>query len=110
MIPFLMIARLISRSGRTLSDLVSEMMQKFPVSGEINSVVNDAPVAIERVRNAYPGGVEDHTDGLSIAFDDWRFNLRCSNTEPIVRLNVESRGDKNLVAQKSQEIVEILRA
>lgn len=110
MIPFLMVARLIGRSGRTLSDLVSEMMLKFPVSGEINSVVDDAPAAIERVRAAFPGGVEDHTDGLSKAFENWRFNVRSSNTEPIVRLNVESRGDQALVDQMSGEIVSILRA
>jgi phosphomannomutase len=110
MIPFLMIARLINRSGRTLSDLVSEMMRKFPVSGEINSIVDDAPAAIARVRAAFPGGIEDNTDGVSIAFDKWRFNLRSSNTEPIVRLNVESRGDRQLVDQKAKEILAILRA
>lgn len=110
MLPFLMIARLISRSGRTLSDLVSEMMRNFPVSGEINSIVDDAPTAIARVRAAFPGGVEDNTDGVSIAFENWRFNLRSSNTEPIVRLNVESRGDKELVDQKAKEILAILRA
>ncbi len=109
MIPFLMVARLIGRSGRTLSDHVGEMMERFPVSGEINSVVDDAPSAIARVRAAYPGGVEDQTDGLSLAFDTWRFNVRSSNTEPIVRLNVESRGDKTLVEEKSAEILRVLR-
>ncbi|MEO7453578.1 MAG: phosphomannomutase [Fimbriimonadales bacterium] len=110
MLPFLMIARLISRTGQPLSELIGEMMEKFPVSGEINSVVADAPAAIERVRNAFPNGFEDHTDGLSMNFDNWRFNLRSSNTEPIVRLNIESRGDKALVDQKAQEIISILRA
>jgi phosphomannomutase len=110
MIPFLMVARLMSRSGRKLSDLVSEMMQRFPVSGEINSVVDDAPAAIERIRASFAGGVEDHTDGLSMAFENWRFNVRSSNTEPIVRLNVESRGDRALVEEKARDIVRILRA
>jgi phosphomannomutase len=109
MIPFLMVARLISRTESTLSELVGEMMQRFPVSGEINSVVEDAPAAIERVHQAFPNGVEDRTDGLSIAFDNWRFNLRSSNTEPIVRLNVESRGDKALVDQRAAEILAVLR-
>jgi phosphomannomutase len=110
MIPFLMVARLISRSGRKLSDLVGEMMERFPVSGEINSVVKDAAAAIARVRAAFPGGVEDHTDGLSLDFGSWRFNLRSSNTEPIVRLNVESRGDKALVETKTDEILKVLRS
>jgi phosphomannomutase len=110
MLPFLMVARLISASGKPLSELIGEMMAKFPVSGEINSRVADAPAAIQRVREAFAGGVEDHTDGLSMNFENWRFNLRSSNTEPIVRLNIESRGDKKLVDQKAQEILAILRA
>ena len=110
MIPFLMVARLVSRSGRTLSGLVGEMMEKFPVSGEINSIVQDAPAAIARVRSHFQNGVEDDTDGLSMEFDNWRFNLRSSNTEPIVRLNVESRGDRALVDQKAEEILAVLRA
>jgi phosphomannomutase len=110
MIPFLMVARLISRSGRNLSDLVGEMMERFPVSGEINSIVQDAPAAIARVRSHFRKGIEDDTDGLSMEFENWRFNLRSSNTEPIVRLNVESRGDRALVDQKIEEILAVLRA
>jgi phosphomannomutase len=86
------------------------MVAKFPVSGEINSVVDNAADAIARVRKAFPGGEEDHTDGLSLDFKTWRFNLRSSNTEPIVRLNVESRGDKSLVEAKAAEILEVLRS
>lgn len=110
MIPFLQVARLVSESGRSLGDLVSEMMRKYPCSGEINSQVDDPEAAIRRVREHFAGGEEDRTDGLSLAFDTWRFNLRPSNTEPVVRLNVESRGDPDLVREKVQEILAVLRA
>ncbi|MBA3724994.1 MAG: phosphomannomutase, partial [Armatimonadetes bacterium] len=107
-LPFLMVARLISRTGGPLSELVDEMMAKYPCSGEINSVVSDPAAALQRIREAFPSGIEDWTDGLSLEFEQWRFNVRSSNTEPIMRLNVESRGDAELVRQKADEIVEIL--
>ncbi|MGI8922835.1 MAG: phosphomannomutase [Fimbriimonadales bacterium] len=108
-LPFLMVARLISRTGRSLSELVGEMMERYPCSGEINSVVSDPESGLLRIREALPGGLEDRTDGLSLEFEQWRFNVRSSNTEPIVRLNVESRGDTELVREKAAEIVELLR-
>lgn len=96
MIPWLLTAELISRSGRSLTDLVGERMRLFPCSGEINRRVADAGRILDRVRAAWAGTAlrEDHTDGLSLEFSDWRFNLRSSNTEPLLRLNVESRGDR----------------
>ncbi|EPU4535017.1 phosphomannomutase CpsG, partial [Escherichia coli] len=82
-----------------------------PASGEINSVLSDAKSAIERVRLNYQSdaNIIDNTDGVSIEYDDWRFNLRSSNTEPVVRLNVESRNDIDLMLNKKEEILRLLR-
>lgn len=110
MIPLLYIAELVSTSGRSLGDLVGEMIRKFPCSGEINSKVEDPPAVFERVEKAYPGGEVDRIDGLSIAFPEWRFNLRASNTEPVIRLNVETRGDEALLREKTQELLALIRA
>lgn len=110
MIPFLMIARLVSQSGHSLKEMVSEMMKKYPVSGEINRKITNPQAALDKVLKAFPGGRVDRTDGLSIEFETWRFNLRASNTEPVVRLNIESRGDPALVKQKVEEILKILES
>jgi phosphomannomutase len=109
MLPFLMIARLVSQSGEPLSALVGEMQRRYPCSGEINSTVADPAAAIARVLEAFPGGIEDRTDGISIEFPEWRFNLRSSNTEPVVRLNVESRGNPDLVVDKTNAILNLVR-
>ena len=95
MIPWLLVAELMGRTGRSLSDLVSARMAAFPSSGEINLRLDDPGAAIARVEAALaPLGPErDEMDGLSLAFADWRLNLRRSNTEPLLRLNVEGRGD-----------------
>ncbi|MFO1208680.1 MAG: phosphomannomutase [Amaricoccus sp.] len=99
MIPLLLIAELVSRRGRTLGELMATRVAAFPSSGEINFRVADPAAAIARVRAALgPDALEaDETDGLGLAFADWRFNLRASNTEPLLRLNVEARGDPALV-------------
>ncbi|MEQ1821588.1 MAG: phosphomannomutase [Fimbriimonadaceae bacterium] len=110
MIPFLLIARLVSKTGRSLGDLVSEMVSNYPCSGEVNSTVADVSSTLARVEQAYPGGEIDRIDGLSISFSNWRFNLRGSNTEPVIRLNVESRGDENLMKQKTAELLALIRA
>lgn len=110
MIPLLMIAHLVSTSGRSLGQLVDQMMQDFPCSGEINSTVTNVADVLSKVEAAYPGGLVNKLDGLSIDFDTWRFNLRGSNTEPVIRLNVETRGDHALMEQKTQELLEIIRA
>ncbi|MEX2963785.1 phosphomannomutase [Microbulbifer sp. TYP-18] len=112
MIPWLLVAELVSRTGKSLSDLVSERMAAFPCSGEINSRVSDAGALLRTVEEKYAPGAEavDHVDGLSVAFPRWRFNLRMSNTEPVVRLNVESRGDRALMEAKTQELLQLIRA
>ena len=95
MIPWLLVAELVSRSGRSLGDWVADRFDAFPSSGERNFTVADADAAIARVRAALEPEAEgvDETDGVSLSFGGWRMNLRKSNTEPLVRLNVEARGD-----------------
>ena len=109
MIPWLLVCSIISRSGSPLSALVAERMEAYPVSGEINSVVDDPDAAIARVERHFQGGEKDEIDGLSLAFEKFRFNVRKSNTEPLLRLNVESRGDKRLLKEKTGELLELIR-
>ncbi len=110
MIPWLLVAELLSTTGKSLSDLVGERQAKYPASGEINREVADVALAIQTVRDRYaPEAVAiDEIDGISLEFKDWRFNLRGSNTEPVIRLNVETRADKNLMRSKVGEILSIL--
>ncbi|MFC6841298.1 phosphomannomutase [Xanthomonas theicola] len=112
MIPWLLIAELVSQSGRSLADLVEARMQKFPCSGEINFKVADAKAAVERVLAHYAdqSPALDHTDGVSAEFAQWRFNLRSSNTEPLLRLNVETRGDAALLEARTEELSDLIRA
>ncbi|HSC76194.1 MAG TPA: phosphomannomutase [Pseudomonadales bacterium] len=110
MIPWLLVAELVCRSGKTLSQLVHERMQAYPVSGEINRHIEDPKAAIAKVRNHYLAEAisEDNTDGLSLEFADWRFNVRMSNTEPVVRLNVETRANTALMLQRRDELLALL--
>ncbi|MDG2516969.1 phosphomannomutase [Lysobacter soli] len=112
MIPWLLIAELISTSGISLSDLVEERMRRFPCSGEINFRVADSHEAIARVMAHYLSlnPVLDYTDGTSADFGDWRFNLRSSNTEPLLRLNVETRGDSALLDRRTAELSALIGA
>lgn len=100
MIPWLMVARLVSQSGRSLTEMVGALRRDFPSSGEINFRVADLPAVVARVEAELQptARTRDRTDGLSLDFGDWRLNLRASNTEPLLRLNVEARGDAGLVA------------
>lgn len=111
MIPWLLIAALVSESGRSLADLVEARMQKFPCSGEINFKVADAKRSVARVMEHYAAQAPslEHTDGISADFGDWRFNLRSSNTEPLLRLNVETRGDAALLRARTDEISQLLK-
>jgi phosphomannomutase/phosphoglucomutase len=102
MIPWLLITELMSKTGKTIAELVDERMAAYPCSGEINYRVEDVHGTIERVL-AYFSSMKpkiDRTDGVSVEFGDWRFNLRGSNTEPLLRLNVETRRDSDLVGGK----------
>lgn len=110
MLPWLLVAQLVSTRDATLSDLVDDRMEKFPASGEINRKVADPAGAIRSIRDRYAPDARtiDETDGVSLEFAEWRFNLRPSNTEPVIRLNVESRGDKELMQEKVWEILALL--
>ena len=110
MVPWLIVAELVSQSGRALGDWVGDRFVAFPSSGEINFRVADAGSAIERVLAAYEPAAQsvDTTDGVSLTFQDWRFNLRRSNTEPLVRLNVEGRGGAASLAAKVEAIAVLL--
>jgi phosphomannomutase len=107
MIPWLLVAALMSGTGRKLSEMLAERMAAFPASGEINRRLDDPAASIAAIEAAYgPDATRvDRTDGLSLEFPEWRFNLRCSNTEPLVRLNVESRGDRALMESRTAEIL-----
>ncbi|WP_459944371.1 phosphohexomutase domain-containing protein [Desulfocastanea catecholica] len=109
MIPWLLVAALLSAEGKNLSELVADRMAAFPVSGEINNRVDDPEAIIARIEEQYGNGIKDDTDGLSLAFADYRFNIRKSNTEPLLRLNVESRGDAALLQEKTQELLHLIR-
>jgi phosphomannomutase len=100
MIPWLLIAELVSHHG-PLADLVADRRAAFPSSGEINFTLDDPKAAILRVKSEFePEAIAiDDMDGLGFHMGDWRFNLRSSNTEPVVRLNVEARGSEDLVKQ-----------
>ena len=110
MIPWLLVAQLISTRGKTLSELVDDRMQRFPASGEINRTVADASLAIDEISNLYAADAKsiDKTDGISLEYDDWRFNLRASNTEPVIRLNVETRANEDLMKEKVNDILSVL--
>ena len=106
MIPWLLVAELVCKSDRCLGDWVKDRCEAFPSSGERNFRVNNTSASIKRVLAAYRSDAYsfDDTDGVSLAFDNWRFNLRQSNTEPLVRLNVESRGTPDALAAKVDAI------
>jgi phosphomannomutase len=109
-IPWLLVTQLMCESAQPLSALVGERIAKFPASGEINRKVPDAKETIRIVQARYEPGARsvDFTDGLSIEYDAWRFNLRASNTEPLIRLNVESRGDPALMRDKTAELLALI--
>ena len=113
MIPWLLILELLSNTDKTLSEIMADRLEKYPCSGEINTKVSGVEKVKElmnKVEELYAkGGVVDKTDGLSINFENWRFNLRGSQTEPYIRLNVESRGDKALMEEKRDELLKIIR-
>jgi len=112
MIPWLLVAELMATTGKSLADLVGERQAKFPASGEINREVADAGQTLKTLHQRYAAEAisVDQTDGYSFEFPEWRFNIRMSNTEPVVRLNVESRGDKALMQRKTQEVLAIMEA
>jgi len=106
MIPWLLVAERIGKTGTSLTDMLAERMAAYPCSGEVNFRVDDAAATVERIVEHYKASAEstENIDGVSMSFGTWRFNLRSSNTEPLLRLNVEARGDAKLMAAKTLEL------
>jgi phosphomannomutase/phosphomannomutase/phosphoglucomutase len=112
MIPWLLLLERLSATGKSLAELVDERIVAFPCSGEINFTVDDPDAVMDRVfKHFQPDGPTiDRTDGISLSFDAWRFNLRASNTEPVIRLNLETRADPELLAQKTGLLRSLIEA
>jgi phosphomannomutase len=109
-VPFLVMLELVSRSGTTLSELLRPYRQRFFLTGEINTPVADVPLKLQELKERYAaeGGRVSHLDGLSIHFDDWHFNVRPSNTEPLLRLNLEALSEQ-LMIEKRDEVLGVIR-
>lgn len=112
MIPWLLVAELLMTTGKTLGELVKARIAQFPVSGEINRKVSNAVQLIAKIEQQYlPHAISvDYTDGLSLTFEQWRFNLRTSNTEPLLRLNIETKGDYALMESKRDELLLLINS
>ncbi|CAA9272043.1 MAG: Phosphomannomutase [uncultured Chloroflexia bacterium] len=109
LIPSLLILEMLSRRGRHLSELLADLEAKYFVSGEINSSVSDAAAKLRTLEEHYGDGQIEHIDGLSISYPDWHFNVRTSNTEPLMRLNLEARSPQ-LMDEKRDEVLAIIRS
>ncbi|PIQ11520.1 MAG: phosphomannomutase [Ignavibacteriales bacterium CG18_big_fil_WC_8_21_14_2_50_31_20] len=110
MIPFLLVIQLMAEEGKKLSELVGDMIAKYPCSGEINTTLENPKAKIAELKAKYSDGKLDEIDGVSVEYDTWRFNVRMSNTEPLLRLNVESKGDEELMKAKTEELLTLIRS
>ncbi len=109
-IPFVLIMQLMSEENKTLGELVEEMVAAYPCSGEINTKLENPEAKLEEIKAKYSDGKMETVDGVSVEYDNWRFNVRLSNTEPLIRLNVESKGDKKLMEEKTKELLDLIRS
>jgi phosphomannomutase len=109
MIPFMLVLELLSTTKCTLGELVNDMIAAYPCSGEINLTVPNIPAVIKAVEIRYSDAKIDKLDGLSVEYPEWRFNLRGSNTEPVLRLNMETRGNKQLLHDKVEELTAFIK-
>jgi phosphomannomutase len=109
LIPALLVLELVADAGRPLSELVARFRDRYHISGEINSTVGDADGAFRRIRARYADGTQTDVDGLSVAYDDWHFNVRASNTEPLLRLNLESLVSEADMERRRDELLELIR-
>jgi phosphomannomutase len=107
MIPFLLMLQKISETGKKLSELVNPLKERYPISGEINFKVADVQVKLKEIEEKYSDGKRERIDGVSVTYSDWRFNVRASNTEPLIRLNIEAK-TKELVNQKVEELTDLI--
>ena len=110
LIPALLVMELLATSGRRLSQLVAGFRERYHISGEINSEVANGAAVLDRLAKSYPDGRQSRIDGLSVAYDDWHFNVRASNTEPLIRLNLESLVSADDMVRRRDEILSIIRA
>ena len=110
LIPALLVMEMVATTGRRLSELVAEFRDRYHISGEINSTVTDAPAAIQRLRESYSDGRQTEIDGLSVDYDDWHFNVRSSNTEPLLRLNLESLVSEADMERRRDEVLEVIHS
>lgn len=112
MIPWLIVAEIMSEKGKHLGELVEEMEEEFPCSGEINLTVKNSDFILEQVKEKYGKGASriDLIDGVGIEYDNWRFNLRPSNTEPLIRFNMETKGNRKLLEDKKKEIMDFIHS
>lgn len=110
-IPWLLVTELLCATGKSLSELVADRMAKYPCSGEINNTVNDPRKIIDSIEKHYASSAlaVEKTDGLSMSFSEWRLNIRMSSTEPVLRLNVESRADTALMELKTRELLDFVK-
>jgi phosphomannomutase len=110
-VPFLLMLELLSRRGRKLSEILAAYRTRFFLTGEINTPVADVPLKLQELKERYSaeGGRISHLDGISIDFDDWHFNVRPSNTEPLLRLNLEALSEERMI-EKRDEVLELIRA
>jgi phosphomannomutase len=108
-IPFLLLLELISKRGRRLSELLTPYRERFFLTGEINTPVADVALKLQELKEHYADGRISHLDGISVEYDDWHFNVRPSNTEPLLRLNLEALSQE-LMEQKRDEVLELIRS
>jgi phosphomannomutase len=108
-VPFLLMLELISKSGRRLSEILAPFRSRYFITGEINTPVPDVALKLQELKERYADGHVSHLDGISVDFDDWHFNVRPSNTEPLLRLNLEATSEE-LMEQKRDEVLEVIRS
>lgn len=108
LLPLLVLINLLNKSGKKLSTIIAPIMEKYPISGEINSIVNDPKAVVAHIEELFKDGTINKLDGLSVEYPEWRFNIRESNTEPLLRLNVEGK-TKSIVTAKTEELLKLIR-
>ena len=109
-IPFLLLLELISKSGKKLSELLAPFRSRYFLTGELNTPVDDVPLKLQELKERFgPEGKVTHLDGVSVDADDWHFNVRPSNTEPLLRLNLEARSQE-LMERKREEVLDVIRS
>jgi phosphomannomutase len=110
LVPALLVMELVATSGRPLSELIAEFRSRYHISGEINSTVSDPQAVVQQLRERYADGRQAEIDGLSVDYDDWHFNVRPSNTEPLLRLNLESLVSREDMERRRDEVLGVIRS